>query len=75
MPPELDGAEVVASPRRGSPPRSGSTFANLVMVGALAARLGEPGGETVADAADELLGKKATKGARDAVAEGWRWAS
>jgi pyruvate ferredoxin oxidoreductase gamma subunit len=70
--PELDGAEVVAVPATRIAAAQGSTFANLVMVGALAARLGGPDGATVADAAEELLGRKA-KGAREAVLEGWRW--
>ena len=54
----------------------GSSFANLVMVGALAATLGEPDADAVADAAVDLLGRKADpERIRDAVLEGWRWAA
>jgi hypothetical protein len=45
---------------------------NLVMVGALAAALGEPSLEAVGDAAVELLGRKvAAADIRDAVGEGF----
>jgi hypothetical protein len=46
------------------------------MVGALAATLGEPDVDVVADAAVELLGRKADpERIRAAVVEGWRWAA
>ena len=51
-------ARVRRVPASGSPPAQGSWFANLVMVGALAAALGEPPLEAVADAAVELLGRQ-----------------
>jgi hypothetical protein len=45
---------------------------NLVMVGALAAALGEPSVAAVGDAAVELLGKKvAAREIRSAVGEGF----
>ncbi len=51
----------------------GTKFANVVMVGALAAALGGPPPETVADAAVELLGRKAgAEEVREAVLEGYR---
>jgi len=51
----------------------GTKFANVVMVGALAAVLGGPPAESVADAAAELLGKKTdADSVRDAVLEGYR---
>jgi Pyruvate/2-oxoacid:ferredoxin oxidoreductase gamma subunit len=51
---------------------AGSKFVNLVMVGALAAALGEPSVEAVGDAAVELLGRKvAAADIRDAVGEGF----
>lgn len=54
----------------------GSTFANVVMVGALAAALGEPSADDVADTAVDLLAKKADRDSiRDAVYEGFRWLS
>jgi Pyruvate/2-oxoacid:ferredoxin oxidoreductase gamma subunit len=50
----------------------GSKFSNLIMVGALAAALGEPSVQEVASAAIELLGKKAPQNdVRDAVEEGY----
>ena len=65
---------VLAVPATRLASAHGSSFANLVMVGALAARLGEPDGEVVADAAVELLGRKADPElVRAAVLEGWRW--
>jgi Pyruvate/2-oxoacid:ferredoxin oxidoreductase gamma subunit len=75
-PPERDGVPVVAVPATRLASEHGSSFANLVMVGALAATLGEPDGEIVADAAVELLGRKADpERVREAVLEGWRWAA
>jgi pyruvate ferredoxin oxidoreductase gamma subunit len=75
-PPERVGVPVVAVPATRLASAQGSSFANLVMVGALAATLGEPDGEVVADAAVELLGRKADpERVREAVLEGWRWAA
>jgi Pyruvate/2-oxoacid:ferredoxin oxidoreductase gamma subunit len=54
----------------------GSKFANLVMVGAVAAALREPPAEKVAEAAAELLGAKGDPGeAAAAVEEGYAWLS
>lgn len=74
--PDLGRARVRAVPATRLAAAHGSKFANLVMVGALAATLGEPDGEDVADAAAELLGRKAdAEAVRVAVLEGWRWAA
>jgi pyruvate ferredoxin oxidoreductase gamma subunit len=70
------GAPMVAVPATRLASERGSSFANLVMVGALAATLGEPDADAVADAAVDLLGRKADpERIRDAVLEGWRWAA
>jgi pyruvate ferredoxin oxidoreductase gamma subunit len=75
-PPERTGVSMVAVPATRLASAHGSSFVNLVMVGALAATLGEPDGEVVADAAVELLGRKADpERIRGAVLEGWRWAA
>jgi pyruvate ferredoxin oxidoreductase gamma subunit len=51
----------------------GSSFANVVMVGAVAGALGESLAE-VQDAAVDVLGRKAdADSVRAAVAEGWAW--
>ena len=53
-----------------------SGFVNVVMLGAVAATLGEPPLEELQEAAVEALGRKADPGAvRAAVAEGYAWAS
>ena len=65
----LNGHRVVAVPEASGGPR----FANLVMVGAVAAELGEPTLPQVQDAAVELLGAKAGVAVvRAAVEEGYR---
>jgi pyruvate ferredoxin oxidoreductase gamma subunit len=75
-PPERGTVPVVAVPATRLASEHGSSFVNLVMVGALAATLGEPDGEVVADAAVDLLGRKADpERVREAVLEGWRWAA
>jgi pyruvate ferredoxin oxidoreductase gamma subunit len=75
-PPQRDGVPVVAVPATRLASEHGSSFANLVMVGALAATLGEPDADVLADAAVELLGRKADpERVREAVLEGWRWAA
>jgi Pyruvate/2-oxoacid:ferredoxin oxidoreductase gamma subunit len=54
----------------------GSSFANLVMVGAVAAALGQPSLEQTQEAAVELLGRKLPAASlRAAVAEGYAWPS
>jgi pyruvate ferredoxin oxidoreductase gamma subunit len=71
-PPELAATNVVCVPASELAAKSGSKFSNLIMVGALAAALGEPPVEDVADAARELLGKKvAAADVRAAVEEGY----
>ena len=62
-PPELDGVRVACVPARSN--------INVTMLGAIAAALGEPPVEDVADAAVALLGRKADpKALRAAVEEG-----
>jgi pyruvate ferredoxin oxidoreductase gamma subunit len=52
----------------------GSRFANLVMVGAVAAAIGEPPLEDLQEAAVDLLGAKVpAETVRAAVAEGYAW--
>ena len=73
VPGELAGRRVVCVPASKLAAAKGSKFANLVLVGALARSLGEPPAENVAEAAVELLGKKADADAvREAVLEGYR---
>ncbi len=75
-PPELDGVAVRCVPASRLASEHGSSFANLVMVGAAGAALGEPPLESLQDAAVELLGRKADAAAvREAVAEGYEWQS
>lgn len=63
---------VVCVPASKLAEEHGSKFSNLIMVGALAAALGEPSVQEVASAAIELLGKKAPQNdVRDAVEEGY----
>jgi pyruvate ferredoxin oxidoreductase gamma subunit len=72
-PAELVGAHVSCVPATQIAARLGSSFGNVVMVGAVAAALGEPALEDVQDAAVELLGKKLPPDSvRAAVAEGHR---
>jgi pyruvate ferredoxin oxidoreductase gamma subunit len=73
-PEELDGVPVRCVPATRLAAGHGSSFVNLVMVGAAGAALGEPPLEDLQDAAAELLGRKAdAKAVREAVAEGYRW--
>jgi pyruvate ferredoxin oxidoreductase gamma subunit len=73
VPAPLAGTPCVCVPASRLAEARGTKFANVVMVGALAAALGGPPPETLADAAAELLGKKAGADAvRDAVLEGYR---
>jgi pyruvate ferredoxin oxidoreductase gamma subunit len=58
-PPQLNGTRVVCVPASRLAAAGDSKFVNLVMVGALAAALGEPSATAVGEAAAELLGKKA----------------
>jgi pyruvate ferredoxin oxidoreductase gamma subunit len=75
-PSELDGTPVRCVPASLLAAEQGSSFANLVMVGALAAALGEPSLEKTQQAAVELLGRKLPANSlRAAVAEGYEWLS
>jgi pyruvate ferredoxin oxidoreductase gamma subunit len=72
-PAELAGTRTVCVPASRIAAEQGSSFGNVVMVGAVAAALGEPSLEDVQGAAVELLGKKLTPEAvRSAVEEGYR---
>jgi pyruvate ferredoxin oxidoreductase gamma subunit len=72
IPAELSDRRVLCVPASDLAERHGSKFANLIMVGALAAAVGEPGVGEVADAAVELLGKKiSAESVRAAVEEGY----
>jgi pyruvate ferredoxin oxidoreductase gamma subunit len=76
VPAELDGANVECVPAARLASTRGSSFVNVVMLGAVARRLGAPRLELVQDAAVELLGAKAGADAvRAAVAEGYAWQS
>jgi pyruvate ferredoxin oxidoreductase gamma subunit len=72
VPRALAGQRVVCIPASRLAERHGSKFANLIMVGALAATVGEPAVGDVADAAAELLGRKVQPEAvKAAVEEGY----
>lgn len=71
-PPNLVHGHVLCIPASKLAQRRGSRFANLIMVGALAAGVGEPSLANVTDAANELLGKKVSPDdVRAAVEEGY----
>ncbi len=71
-PPELAGVDVVCVPAEELAASRGSKFVNLLMVGALAAELGEPPLDDVAEAAASVLGKKVPADEiRAAVEEGY----
>jgi pyruvate ferredoxin oxidoreductase gamma subunit len=75
-PPELDGVAVRCVPATRLASSLGSSFANLVMLGAVAHQLGEPTLAALQDAAVEQLGRKVPADAvRAAVAEGYEWSS
>jgi len=75
-PAALAGRHVRCVPASRLAAARGSSFGNLVMVGAVAAALGEPPLERVQEAAVELLGKKLpAEDVRAAVEEGYRWAA
>ena len=72
VPEELGGEQVICVPASRLAEQHGSKFANLIMVGALAAAVGEPAVGDVADAAVDLLGKKVPAAkVRAAVEEGY----
>ena len=71
-PPELDGLQVLCVPATRLAAASGSGFINIVMLGAVAAALGEPPLDCLEDAAAEQLGRKVSPDAiRAAVREGF----
>lgn len=75
-PPELEDLSVRCVPASRLASDRGSGFVNLIMVGAAGAALGQPPLEQLQDAAVEVLGRKVDPDAvREAVAEGYRWAS
>ncbi len=75
-PPELDGVAVRCVPATRLAAERGSGFANIVMLGAVAAALGEPPLECLEDAAAEQLGRKVSPDAvRAAVRQGYEWQS
>lgn len=75
-PAELDLVSVRCVPATRLASERGSGFVNLIMVGAAGAALGQPPLDDLQDAAVELLGRKAdAETVREAVAEGYRWAS
>ena len=71
-PPELEGVDVTCVPATRLAAAEGSGFANVVMLGAVAAALGVPPIEFVEDAAAEQLAKKASpEDVRAAVRKGY----
>ena len=77
MPPgELDGIDVRCVPATRLAAALGSEFVNIVMLGAVAAALGEPTLERLQEAATETLGRKAaTEDVHRALGEGYSWPS
>jgi Pyruvate/2-oxoacid:ferredoxin oxidoreductase gamma subunit len=75
-PAELAGLLVRCVPATRLASEQGSSFANVVMLGAVAAVLGEPKLETVQEAAVRLLGRKlGAEAIRAAVQKGHAWLS
>ncbi len=75
-PPELEGLRVKCVPATRLAAERGSGFANVVMLGAVAASLGAPSLECLEDAAAEQLGRKVSSDAvRAAIRTGWQWQS
>ena len=69
---ELDGVAVTCVPATRLAAERGSGFANIVMLGAVAAALGEPPLAALEDAAAEQLGRKASPDdVRAAVRKGY----
>jgi pyruvate ferredoxin oxidoreductase gamma subunit len=75
-PDELEGCSVTCVPAAELAAAHGSNFANLVMLGATAAALGEPPLEELEEAVAEQLARKTSpEAARAAVREGYAWLS
>jgi pyruvate ferredoxin oxidoreductase gamma subunit len=72
VPPELEGCDVRCVPADDLASAQGSAFANLVMLGAAAAALGQPTLEELEEAVVEQLARKtAPDSARAAVRKGY----
>ena len=75
-PVELAGLDVRCVPADRLAASVGGGFVNVVMLGAVAAALGEPALEELEEAAVETLGRKvAADDVRRALAEGYAWAA
>jgi pyruvate ferredoxin oxidoreductase gamma subunit len=75
-PPELDGIDVRCVPAQRLASTLGSGFVNMVMLGAVAAELGEPPLADLQEAAVETLGRKVEEDdVRRALSEGYAWVS
>jgi len=71
-PRELDGLDVICIPATAIAANAGSGFANVVMLGAVAAALGEPPLADLEDAAAEQLARKVpAEAVREAVRRGY----
>jgi pyruvate ferredoxin oxidoreductase gamma subunit len=76
VPPELEDVDVRCVPAQRLATTLGSGFVNLVMLGAVAADLGEPPLADLQEAAVETLGRKVEEGdVRLALSEGYAWLS
>ncbi len=75
-PRELEDVDVRCVPAERLAPELGSSFVNIVMLGAVAAEIGEPPLAELQEAAVETLGRKVeADDIRHAMAEGYAWAS
>jgi pyruvate ferredoxin oxidoreductase gamma subunit len=75
-PAELASRRLVCVPADRLAAESGARFANIVMLGAVAATIGEPPLEELQELAAAALGRKTPPDAiRAAVGEGYAWAS
>jgi pyruvate ferredoxin oxidoreductase gamma subunit len=73
---ELEDIDVRCVPAERLTPELGPSFVNIVMLGAVAAAIGEPPLAELQEAAVETLGRKVDEDdVRYAVAEGYAWAS
>lgn len=73
-PAELEGADVRCVPATRLAAAGGSGFVNMVMLGAVAGALGQPGLSGLQEAAVETLGRKVPEDeVRSALAEGYAW--
>lgn len=74
VPAEIADRRVLAVPADRLAAAAGMRFANVVMLGAVAAALAEPPLEQLQESAASALGRKSSPEAvRAAVAEGYRW--